>query len=113
MNVTIDGVNYTVTINETTGKGVFNISNLTSGKHEVVTSFPGDDHYGPTSTTKIIDIPKAVSDMNITVDNQGPGKNVTVTVNVGPNATGAAVIEINGVKHYVEVDENGTAIYVI
>ncbi|MDO5810153.1 MAG: Ig-like domain-containing protein, partial [Methanobrevibacter sp.] len=113
MNVTIDGVNYTVTINETTGKGVFNISNLTSGKHEVVTSFPGNDYYGPVSTNNIINVPKAESELNITVVNDGPGKNVTVTVDVGPNATGGVVVDVNGVKHYVEVDENGTATYVI
>ena len=113
VNLTIDGQNYTININETTGKGVFNISNLTAGKHEVVVSYPGDGNFEPTSTTELIDIPKAVSEMAVEVAGGEPGENLTVTVNVGPNATGVVAIDINGEKHYVDVDENGTAVYVI
>ena len=114
VNVTIDDQHsYTVVINETTGKGVFNISNLTAGNHKIDVSYPGDGNFEPKSTTELIDISKAVSELDVNVAGGNPGEDVTVKVAVGPNATGVVAVVINGEKQYVEIDENGTATYVI
>ena len=114
VTVTIDGKNITVPVDPDTGKGKLVIDNLTAGNHTVVVNAPGNGNYTPKSSEpQVITVPKATSDMEINITGGEPGENVTITVNVGPNATGNVVVTINGEEHVVKVDENGTATYVV
>ena len=101
VNLTIEGVNYTVQL--TDGKGNLTLNNISGGFHTVVASYPGDDRYLSKTNSTAFFIDKAQSGVNITQN----GRNVTATVTV--NATGQVIFIVNGKIHRAEIsDGNAT-----
>ena len=113
VTVTIDGKDYFVPVDNTTGKGKFVINNLTAGDHTVTVNVPSNGNYSSKTNTTVISIPQATSEMNMEFIGGEPGENLTVVVDVGPNATGHVVVTVNGQEHTVPVDKDGKATYVI
>ena len=110
VNLTIDGVEYSIAINEH-GSGVLNISSLAAGNHLVEVT-AGNYKYITKSNYTSFKIDKAHPIINILVDANGPGENVTVTVGIDEKATGRMVITVDGADHVVDVI-GGKATYTV
>ena len=105
VTVSVDGVNYTVKLNES-GVGEKVLNNLTAGKHEAIVNFTGNDNYTAKVDSTTFDIPKAASFANVTVTPVNePGSDVTISVKVPEDATGQVNIKINGVDNLVNVED--------
>ena len=110
VNVTVGGETHIVNIDPVTGEGTLTLNNISAGSHEVTASFDGNKNYTGMSVTKTFTVPKQTPEMDITV----PGGVIPVntianiTVTVADNATGDAIVYVDGVPIQVKV-ENGIA----
>jgi len=103
VTVYVDGVPYTLTINET-GVATKVLDNLTAGTHNVTANITGNDNYTSKEITKYFTIDQKAPSMEIIVpDEIAPGSDANITVVIGDNATGNAIIYINGVPNEVPV----------
>ena len=101
VNLTIDGVKYSISINEH-GSGVLNISTLAAGNHLLEVS-AGNYKYVTKTNYTSFKIDKANPTIGIVVEGSVPGENVTITVETDLKATGKVVITVDGVDHVVDV----------
>ncbi len=103
VNVTVDDELHVVPINSN-GTGQLTLNNLTAGKHDVVATFAGNKNYTAASNSTSFNIAKQTPKMNVTIsDNRVPNTNVTVTVEIGKNATGFVKVTVDG-KTYDTVE---------
>ena len=111
--VIVDGVKYDATVEN--GKATVNVDNLSVGIHNVTATYFGDDKYAPVSRNVTSNIPKEdVPEKEFTVDVNLPvgSKNPKVTVKLPKDATGYALVNVNGYSYYSPV-ENGDVIITI
>lgn len=88
VNLTIEGINYTVEL--TNGEGNLTLHNISGGIQTVVAKYDGDERYLPKTNSTVFLIEKAPSQVNLTHD----GRNVIASVTDG--ATGNVTFNING-----------------
>jgi len=100
INLTIEGVNYTVTL--INGTGNLTLNNISGGFHAVVATYEGDTRYLAKTNSTLFYIERAQSDVNLTQE----GRNVTATVTT--NATGWVKFIVNGKEQRVQI-VNGNA----
>ena len=100
INLTIEGVNYTVTL--INGTGNLTLNNISGGFHAVVATYDGDARYLAKTNSTLFYIERAQSNVNLTQD----GRNVTATVTT--NATGWVKFIVNGKEQRVQI-VNGNA----
>ena len=100
INLTIEGVNYTVKL--TNGTGSLTLNNISGGLHTVVATYDGDGRYLAKTNSTLFYIEKAQS----TVDLIQNGRNITATVTT--NATGWVKFIVNGKEQRVQI-VNGNA----
>jgi hypothetical protein len=111
VNVTVDGVTYTVDL--TDGKGNLTLDNLTAGKHEIETSFAGNENYTENSNKTTFDVPQTTPTIKVDVnENNTAGSDVVVNVEIDKNATGSVNIIVDGQDHVVPIVD-GKAQYTI
>jgi hypothetical protein len=112
VNLTIDnGEVIPVTINAT-GQGVYKLSNLSAGSHDVEASFAGNDNYDKMSNSTSFNIAPIAPTMGIVVDPYNPdaGSSAVVYVTLPVNATGFVNIIVDGKDHFVPI-KDGEANY--
>ena len=100
INLTIEGLNYTVTL--INGTGNLTLNNISGGFHAVVATYEGDTRYLAKTNSTLFYIERAQSDVNLTQE----GRNVTATVTT--NATGWVKFIVNGKEQRVQI-VNGNA----
>ena len=100
INLTIEGVNYTVSL--INGTGNLTLNNISGGFHAVVATYEGDGRYLAKTNSTWFFIERAESQVNITQD----GRNITATVTT--NATGYVKFIVNGKEQRVQI-VNGNA----
>ena len=110
VTVTVDGVNYNVTVGEDKVIRV-NVSDLNAGNHTIVVNYNGDDKYASKNNTKEFVVDKITDyGMNITVpDDVKVGKNTTITVDLPKDAAGDVTITVGDDNYTAEV-KNGVAV---
>ena len=107
VTIEIDGIKYTKEV--TNGEARFEIENLTSGLKSVYAKYSGDDFYNGCCDIAEFEVNKRNSTVSVTIDDIFVGDKAVVNVYVPENATGQAVVEINGVGYNVVVkDGKGT-----
>ena len=100
LNLTIDGANHTVTINDA-GIATLTLNNLSGGLHTVVANYTGDDRYVTKTNSTNFLVEKATSTTTLTQDTNGDVK-ATVTT----NATGTVTFYVNGREYTVDLTGN-------
>ena len=100
INLTIEGVNYTVKL--TNGTGSLTLNNISGGLHTVVATYDGDGRYLAKTNSTLFYIEKAQSTVDLTQN----GRNITATVTT--NATGYVKFIVNGKEQRIEI-VNGNA----
>ena len=100
VNLTIEGINYTVKL--VNGTGNLTLNNISGGLHTVVATYEGDARYLAKTNSTLFYIERAQSNVNLTQD----GRNVTATVTT--NATGWVKFIVNGKEQRVQI-VNGNA----
>ena len=84
--LSIDGVNYTVTV--TDGKGSLNLSSLKAGTYEVSVLFAGNVNYNTALNTTSFKVSKLVPSIEITAGEAVEGSDLEITVTAPEDATG-------------------------
>ena len=109
--ITVDGVDYTVTIEN--GKAVKTIADLKANDYTVTVKYYGDNNYNANQNTTEFTVSK-ISDynMNITVPEFKEGVNSTIDVVLPKDATGTVTVEIGG-KNYTANVTDGVANVII
>ncbi|WP_296894419.1 Ig-like domain repeat protein [uncultured Methanobrevibacter sp.] len=100
VNLTIEGVNYTVKL--INGTGSLTLNNISGGIHAVVATYDGDTRYLAKTNSTLFYIERAQSNVNLTQE----GRNITATVTA--NATGWVKFIVNGKEQRIEI-VNGNA----
>ncbi|WP_296789228.1 Ig-like domain repeat protein [uncultured Methanobrevibacter sp.] len=100
LNLTIDGLNHTVTINDD-GVGTLTLNNISGGLHTVTANYTGDSRYVTKTNSTNFLVEKAASTTTITQDVNGDVK-ATVTT----NATGTVTFFVNGRNYTVDLVNN-------
>ena len=100
VNLTIEGVNYTVKL--INGTGSLTLNNISGGIHAVVATYEGDSRYLAKTNSTLFYIERAQSNINLTQE----GRNITATVTA--NATGWVKFIVNGKEQRIEI-VNGNA----
>ncbi len=100
LNLTIDGLNHTVTINDG-GVGTLILNNISGGLHTVTANYTGDSRYVTKTNSTNFLVEKAASTTTITQDVNGDVK-ATVTT----NATGTVTFFVNGRNYTVDLVNN-------
>ena len=99
--IDIDGVGYYVNI--TDGKGVVEIPNISSGKHNVTLTYAGDDKYESASNTTGFEVSKLPSDINVSVENINFGENAVINVETPDDLLGNVTVTVDGKDYIVPV----------
>ena len=100
INLTIEGVNYTVTL--INGTGNLTLNNISGGLHTVVASYEGDGRYPAKTNSTLFYIERAQSTVDLTQNGR------TITATVTANATGYVKFIVNGKEQRIKI-ENGNA----
>ena len=100
LNLTIDGLNHTVTINDD-GIATLTLNNISGGLHTVTANYTGDSRYVTKSNSTNFLVEKAASTTTITQDVNGDVK-ATVTT----NAIGTVTFFVNGRTYTVDLVGN-------
>ena len=109
VTVIVDGVKHNATVEN--GKATVKVDGLSAGIHNVTAIYFGDDKYAQLSRNVTSNIPKEdvpEKEFSIDVDLPLGSKNPEVTVKLPKDATGYALVNVNGYSFYVPV-ENGNA----
>jgi len=106
-NIILDINGATLTEPIINGNATFNVGNLTYGVKTVIAEFAGDNNYTDNYTVGNFTVSKRESFITITTTPVSVGESSTITVNVPQNATGIVVIEIDGFKYAIDIN-NGT-----
>ena len=108
VSVYLDGVLLT-TAPLSEGKLVVPVSAnlMTAGNHTIRTVYAGDTNYIAGENTTSFTITKKAFTIDLSVSNIKVGDVEVITVNIPEDATGVVLLDVNGVKYYVNV-VNGT-----
>ena len=109
VNVTINGKSYTV---DAHGKVIIDTTALQAGEYVVTATVTESDKYYGNTTTKVFNIVKVASKVNVTAENIVYGNESEITVKVPVQQTGYVTITVNN-KNYTEVITNGEAKFTI
>ena len=109
VNVTINGKSYTVGAD---GKVSIDTTALPAGEYIVTATVTESDKYYGNTTTKVFNIVKVASKVNVTAENIVYGNESEITVKVPVQQTGYVTITVNN-KNYTEVITNGEAKFTI
>ena len=114
ITVTTNAPNVVVTINGKTyeldgdGKVIVNTTALAAGEYTVVATVTEDAKYYGNTSSKVFNIVKANSTVNVTVENVVYGNDAEIVVKVPVNQTGTVSINVNNQNYTVEIN-NGEA----
>jgi len=104
VTVEIDGKSYTSKVKD--GKATFDINGLKAGDKTIIAAYSGDEDYEDNTTTATFSIAKrGGADVKVAVDDIKVGENATVKVTVPEDATGYAIVEVDGVEYGVNLTE--------
>ena len=109
VNVTINGKSCTV---DADGKVIIDTTALPAGEYIVTATVTESDKYYGNTTTKVFNIVKVASKVNVTAENIVYGNESEITVKVPVQQTGYVTITVNN-KNYTEVITNGEAKFTI
>ena len=109
VNVTINGKSCTV---DADGKVIIDTTALQAGEYIVTATVTESDKYYGNTTTKVFNIVKVASKVNVTAENIVYGNESEITVKVPVQQTGYVTITVNN-KNYTEVITNGEAKFTI
>ena len=104
-NVTIEinGIELTnVTVD---GNATFYVPAITYGNKTVVAAYAGDDKYLFNSTTANFTVNKRDSYVNVNVTDISVGETAIINVTVPANATGYAIVNINGTEYSINLTD--------
>ena len=99
--LTVDGKTYDVAL--IGGKGVFNVSGLSSGSHDVDVVFAGDNRYSRSANSTVFTMGNATLDAEVIALNVTAVENTKFVLNVTDDFKGNVSIKVNG-----ELVYNGT-----
>ena len=97
---TIDGVGYSINLAETRN---LTLSGLANGTYNVVAKYVGDGNYSESQNTTQFTLIKRQSFVNITVSDINVGGVEIIDVTVPSDVNGMVLLDINGVKYYVNI----------
>lgn len=101
-------IDYTASINSTTGKATFKLDTLPSGNYTIKATFSNDIYDYQENTTNFTVI-KLNTTIDVQVENITKDMSEVINITLNNTATGYVYIEINGTVFRVDVDGNGTA----
>ena len=111
MTVIVDGVKYSSELKE--GSATVNIPKLSSGKHNIIVTYSGDENYDSITNSKTVTVPspKITGNKNVVMDyNDGSVYKVRVFGSDGKIIKGEVVkFNINKKTIKVKTDKNGYA----
>lgn len=115
LTVEVDGTKYSAKLEN--GSATVNVPKLSSGNHNIVVSYSGDENYAPITTIKTVSVPspKLINNKNIIMDyNDGSSYKVQLIDREGKIVVGDYVtFNINRKNIKVKTDNNGYASVVI
>ena len=110
VTIEINGVEYTADVKD--GKATFEVDGLAFGNKTVAVRYEGDDSYVENFTTGQFEVAKNPSTTKATSKDIKVGKDEVITVTVPGDATGRALVDINGIGYYADII-NGKAKVII
>nr|WP_295160588.1 Ig-like domain-containing protein [uncultured Methanobrevibacter sp.] len=102
----IDGVEISLTLEN--GSAVISLSSISEGLHTISIVYYGDENFLKSTVSKSFSVDKQKSEINIRVSEIKINEPVNVEISI-PNATGNIIVIVDGEKHAVPLDENGSA----
>ncbi|MDL2270670.1 Ig-like domain repeat protein, partial [Methanobrevibacter sp. OttesenSCG-928-I08] len=109
ITVTVDGIDYNVTINE--GRGVLTIPRLNAGNYTIYAKYLGDNNFNPNVATLNFTVLKSNPFLNLEA-HVVTASDVIVFVSSESDATGYVIIKINGYERNVTlIGGKGSAIF--
>ena len=90
------------------GTAIINLTNITTGVHNITVIYSGDANYTNATVNATVTISKLITPIKVNVNDIYVGDVARINVTVPDGATGKVRIEING-KEYFEPIENGVA----
>ena len=88
------------------------LDDLSAGDHAVEVKYSGDDKYAPTSESGNLSVDKLAPNMDVDVNDTKEGNDAVITVDVPEDATGVALIDIDGVGYYAPIKDGKATVSV-
>ena len=110
VHVTVDNVTYGGEVVD--GKVSIKVPGLSSGDHDIVVSYEGDDKYLPSSNETTVKVSKVDSFVTVSVDNITVGDKAVIEITVPGDATGNVTIKVGNDTYTVNVAD-GTGVLVV
>ena len=91
--ISVNGTNYNV--NVTGGKGLINVTGLTSGTYNINVTYIGDEQYMPSINSTTLKVSKVPSTITVAVNNITVGDVAIINMTVPKDATGNITVRVN------------------
>ena len=102
--ITVDNQSKYVTLKK--GTGIIKFANLTTGKHNIIASYNGDEKYGKSSLNLSVNVNRSFADLNVIVKPVSYGEQLVVNVSLNNDVTRRAIVTIGNESKLVSL-KNG------